>query len=281
MKPTLLTLLLLLAPLLVLHAQTEEPLTMGRRINLAARQRMLSQRMAKNYVYLWRKVNEAPARQQLQESIDAFEQTLQLFEKQPLSPIVQEKVAASRTAFTAYRKVLTEPSLPIDIVPFMKQVNEMLLVTDALVKEIEKYARAQPGFNADVKVDSRRSIVNVTGRQRMLSQRVTAFYAAYEANPNNEFLKTTLLEAVKAMQDDWVAIQQFVVADADGLATITANPDFREMVTQRKAFEEILEKIKQNQRVDLSPLWLTGNNLVAILDKVVMLSETLMAKGGK
>lgn len=278
MPKTLSILLLFLLSFGSAHAQGADELTMGRRINLAARQRMLSQRMAKDYVYLWRKVNEAEAQAQLTETINAFEATLKLFHDNPLSSDVQYKLTDVHTAWTGYKKVLTDPALPIDIAPFMAQASSMLLVTDALVKEIEKYARAQPGFNVDAKVDSRRSIVNVLGRQRMLSQRITACYAAYEANPGNAALKTTLLEAIKFMQDDWAAIQQFITADPEGFAAVASTPEFREMVVQRKAFEDVLDGMKQNKRTELTVLWPTTNSLVAVLDKVVMQSETMVGK---
>lgn len=254
-------------------------LTLGRRISLASTQRMLTQRMAKDYIYLWRKTNEADAKAQMLESIDAFEATQRLFMDNPLAyQEVQHKLADVQTNWTAYKKVLTDPAMPTDIGPFLLQANQMLLVTDVLVKEIEKFARTQPGFNADAKVDSKRSIVNVMSRQRMFNQRLTALYAVYEAQPTDVAIKTTFLEAVKLWQDDWTLIQSFIKADPESFKTVTSSPEYQEMLTRRQEYETLVNDIKQNKRVDLLALWTATRALGKVLDKVVVMSEAVVDK---
>lgn len=134
-------------------------------VNLAGRQRMLSQRMVKAYLMLGQGIETANARAILQNSIDQFESQLATLKKLQSDPKVQGALAKLDTEWTKFKPlIIATPSKAGAIALY--DANEAL----------QRAAHNVTLAYEDVTLAPLDHLVNLAGRERMLSQRVAKFF---------------------------------------------------------------------------------------------------------
>jgi len=146
-------------------AEATASLSAGTAINKAGRQRMLSQRLAKAWIMLG--MNIAPERAQaiLTDSFSQFENQLAELHGFAPSQGVQEALARLEKEWTNYKSVLAAK-------PSRENATTLYDASEAVQKAAHQLTLA---YEASAKSPSYR-LVNIAGRQRMLSQRMVKFW---------------------------------------------------------------------------------------------------------
>ncbi len=137
-------------------------------INKAGRQRMLSQRMAKAYLQVGQNVDMARSRKILDTSISLFDQ--QLVELKNFAPTaeIKDTYLQLERAWLGYKDLLVGAKPSQAAARRIMEVNEEVLrIAHNGTVQLEKHAGTTQG-----------RLVNIAGRQRMLSQRMAKFYQA-------------------------------------------------------------------------------------------------------
>lgn len=134
-------------------------------INIAGRQRMLSQRMAKYWLLLGRGISPGRARSMLHQSIALFESQRALLDSCAMSDDIRAALRAVDGVWRSYKALLESPPQAGDAHRLFSANEDLLAVSDGLT---QAFATAQGGRGAH--------LVNLAGRQRMLSQRMAKFY---------------------------------------------------------------------------------------------------------
>jgi hypothetical protein len=229
-------------------------------INKAGRQRMLSQRMAKAWMALAHQSESPTAAQVMDKSISLFDR--QLVELKAFAPTAEIKDTYIKLeyVFSEYKGLLVG-ALPA------KTRAQGILATDAKVLALAHQGTVQ--YEA-VSGKPLGKLVNMAGRQRMLSQRMAKFYLASRlpvepATASSEITKarTEFLVALEALRNAPEATdrikQELTLADG-----------------QWVFFDAALKNEKSGPR-QLADVFDSSENLLSVMDRVTGLYSSMKA----
>jgi nitrate/nitrite-specific signal transduction histidine kinase len=230
-------------------------------INKAGRLRMLSQRASKAYLALVQKVETRNAQQVLDKSIALFEKQLAELKAFAPSPLIRGTYDALDGAWGDFKRELT------GVAPSKEEAAKVVKL-DAAVLALANQGTAQYEAASGKPVGK---LVNIAGRQRMLSQRMAKFYLAGamqidEAGSTAEIAKSraeflTALEILRSAPEATAQIrQELVLADA-----------------QWMFFNRGLQRLEGAvaSPAHMSDVFVTSENLLAIMDRVTGLYSDL------
>lgn len=155
---------LLLACLISLPLQAEIT-TISSAINKAGRQRMLTQRMVKCYTMIGIEVQKETAEGQLHDAIALFDQQLRELKAYAPSTTIRDSLAKVETLWHPFKEVLQLPVNRDSARILLDTNDELLRASNKVVLQLQDLSGSSVG-----------RIVNISGRQRMLSQRLAKFY---------------------------------------------------------------------------------------------------------
>lgn len=253
----LLSLLLLIIFALPVEAEIT---SISSAINKAGRQRMLTQRMVKSYCMIGIDVQQDVAEEQLRKSIDLFE--LQLSELTAYSKT--DEIVASLSQVEAlwkpFKKILQAPVTRQNAAVLLETNDELLRATNKVVLKLQ-----------DISGSSFGRLVNVSGRQRMLSQRLAKFYMlrvwqfdnaeirSEIEQARNEF-KGALTELIAAKENSpevnaqlaeaskqWALLNHGLGLDGEKLVPLIAAMTSEKLLTQMNEITGLYEALSSNQ----------------------------------
>ncbi|OHC71161.1 MAG: hypothetical protein A3H93_05760 [Rhodocyclales bacterium RIFCSPLOWO2_02_FULL_63_24] len=170
-------------------------------INVAGRQRMLSQRMAKSWLMLERGVLARRSRLVLRQSVDLFDSQLQALDLLAGSADSHAACAELGKVWLPYRALL-------DSAPSRRGARQLFAMNEQVLAAAQELTAS---FERDDGT-RRGRLVNLAGRERMLSQRVAKFFMFQhmgiqvpkcrdELQRANEEFSTALVELAEATRD--------------------------------------------------------------------------------
>ncbi|MBK7464074.1 MAG: type IV pili methyl-accepting chemotaxis transducer N-terminal domain-containing protein [Betaproteobacteria bacterium] len=137
-------------------------------INKAGRQRMLSQRMAKAYFQIGQQIEVDRSKKVLDSSMAVFDRQLVELKNYAPTPEIKETYGKLEKSWLAYKDVL------IGAAPSKENGGKVLAISE----EVLALANLGTGQFEKQSATTSGRLVNISGRQRMLSQRMAKFYQA-------------------------------------------------------------------------------------------------------
>lgn len=228
-------------------------------INKAGRQRMLSQRMAKVYFQIGQQVDVERSKKILDASVAAFDRQLVELKNFAPTPEIKENYLKLEKSWLAYKDLL------IGAVPSQDNGRKVLEISD----QVLSLAHQGTVMFEKQSTSSAGRLVNVAGRQRMLSQRMAKFYQAIAWGIGNEKSAEELEKARK----DFVAAHQEL---SNAPANTPQIKDSLELVKQQWIFFDaaLNQKAVADKRPQIN-VATTSERILEEMEVVVGLYEKL------
>jgi len=240
------------------HAQV---LDVNDAINKAGRQRMLSQRMAKAWLAMVHKTESGAAQQILDRSMALFDRQLAELKSYAPNAELRKTYADLEGAWSEYKGALVGKH------PSRDGVGG-LLDTDARVLTLAHQGTVQYEAVTSKPVGK---LVNVAGRQRMLSQRMAKYFyaAALKVEPTQ-----AQAEITKARTEFLSAMELLRNAPE---ATSGIKDQLTLADNQWLFFDLALKEINSAGPKALSDMFVTSENLLSVMDRITGLYAGLKA----
>lgn len=232
-------------------------------INKAGRQRMLSQRMGKAWLALLQNVEKTSAQTVLDKSMSLFDRQLAELKGFAPTPDVQATYGKLDAAWSEYKTALVGKS------PNRENAGSLLQL-DAKVLALAHQGTVQYEAALAKPVGK---LVNIAGRQRMLSQRMAKFYLAATL-PVDASVATA--EIAKARNEFTAAMELLRNAPE---ATLRIKDELTLADAQWVFFDMALKQLQEGAQRPrpMAEIFISSENLLAVMDRVTGMYSSLKA----
>ena len=236
-----------------------QPLTINSAINKAGRQRMLSQRMAKAYCQIGLGVEVERSKKILEQSVALFDRQLTELKAFAPSPEIKDTYAKLEQTWLVYRQLLTGSEPNIDNAKKIAQASEdVLKLAQQGTVLLEKQSGTATG-----------KLINVAGRQRMLSQRIAKLSMFRAWDITSAQMTQDLASAMK----EFTAAQVFLTSAPQNSGAI--NNELQLASTQWLFFADALKQTEGTRAEQLRNVATTSERILQVMDDVTGLYEGL------
>jgi len=160
-------------------------------INITAKQKMLSQRIAKDYLYLGKKIAVSKASRQLKKSLNEFLETHKKLVQYIKDPEIKNLLDFVSLSSDDLKNRVNE-AFSMDNAQLILDLSESMLEGNQYIVDSLKKSKKLKGV----------SIIGVVSQQRMLSQRIAKYYIAYQLGIKDKNSVSSMHETVKQFNDN-------------------------------------------------------------------------------
>jgi len=159
-------------------------------VNIAGKQRMFTQKMLKDYGMIGIGVSFGNAKEDLKKTIDEFEDHLNSLKNFTKDTNIKDSLDKQKRVWTDIKDMLLKKPSKDNAIKLQEKLDELLKVADETTKLFADKAGEHSG-----------KIINISGRQRMLSQRMASLYILKAWGINDSEFNKKFDEAIKLFDD--------------------------------------------------------------------------------
>ncbi len=180
-----------------LQAEAAEILDAQHAVDIAGKQRMLTQRMLADYAMMGMHSTFKNPEKDLKHSIDEYEEGIHSIAKYASAARIQEELGKVQNIWKNAKKILTSKVDKQQCEGLNAVLDALLTASNQVVIEIKKDSGVDYG-----------EIVDMSGRQRMLSQRIAGLYLV-DLWLQNDASRNKLKDAMQAYEVASAKLQAF------------------------------------------------------------------------
>jgi len=248
-KLTFLSLFILLSFSNLSATQNKEQIKL---INIAAKQRMLSQRIAKDYLYIHKSIAINKTKKDLKISLSHFFKSQKILVLAIKNEEIKNLLDFVKLSSEEFNQTLHQP-FTLDNAQLILDLSESMLEGSQYVVDSLKNS---------IKVE-KSQVIEIAGKQRMLAQRIAKYYIAYQSGIQDE-------NTVRSMK-------QTVVKFSKNLTILLSDknntPKIREKINEVNKLWKIVHKFYNNIEKGGLPLIVfnTTDNITKKMNEITQL----------
>lgn len=246
-----------MSPSYAAPAKTSQ-ITMAAAINKAGRQRMLSQRMVKFYCQIGQQVLVEKSKKQLTESIELFDTQLQELKQFAPSPEIQAAVVKMETAWGPFKEIVSK-------VPTKEDGKKLIGISEELLQAAQKTTL----LLQDAAGTPAGRLVNIAGRQRMLSQRMAKFYM----QKRRGFNTSEVTDGLEQAHNEFKGALQELIASPQNTPAIKKELELAKM--QWVFFENAIAQDSAQDSTFAVNVATSSERILEVMDRVTGMYEKL------
>jgi len=166
-------------------------------VDVAGKQRMFTQKMLKDYAMIGMKNSFGQPDKDLTKVIDAFEDHLYSLEKYTDNKEIKKSIKKVEHQWLIVKKLLEKEPVKSEVLTIQEGLDELLHLADDTTKLFAKETGKASG-----------EIVNISGRQRMLSQRMASLYMLKVWGVDDDEFKDKMSSAMKLFDTSLQTLQK-------------------------------------------------------------------------
>jgi len=159
-------------------------------VNIAGKQRMFTQKMLKDYGMIGIGVSFGNAKEDLKKTISEFEDHLNSLERFTKDSNIKDSLEKQKKLWLDVKDMLLEKPSKDNAIKLQEKLDKLLKVADDTTKLFADKAGEHSG-----------KIINIAGRQRMLSQRMASLYILKAWGINDSEFNKKFDKAMKLFDD--------------------------------------------------------------------------------
>ena len=179
-------------------------------INLSGQQRMLSQRIVKSWCQIGLNVQPDVSKAQLDEAVRRFESNLKTLEPAATSPEAHTALAGLRAAWSPLRVAVFGVIRQADAAQLDSRAEDVLMAAERLTRVLQDQATTPVS-----------RWINLSGRQRMLSQRLIKIYMLQQWGVNNSAMR----DEIERIQNEFAGALASMQQRADNTQALRTELD--------------------------------------------------------
>ncbi len=231
-------------------------------INKAGRERMLSQRIAKAYFQMGLGVDVERSRSVMDSSVALFDRQLVELKNYAPTPEIKDTYQKLEKSWLIYKDLLIGSAAnQANGKKVLELSDEVLALAQQGTAQLEQHARS-----------SSARLVNVAGRQRMLSQRLAKFYQAAAWNVGGAQAST---EAERTRQEFEQGLQELGTASVN---TPAINSELQLLSQQWYFFDAALKQRASADRALQLNVATTSERILQLTESIAGLYEKALAR---
>jgi len=169
-------------------------------IDIAGKQRMLSQRIAKDYLYIGRKVALTKAKKQLASALDEMTRIHEHLKRSINDPEIQNLLSFVELSIEDFKATANEPY----------SLDNAQLIIDLSESMLEGSQYVVNSLKEKVNLNESK-IVGMSGKQRMLAQRIAKYYIAYQQGIQDK----NTVDQMKAAVSEFSKVHETLMSNKD------------------------------------------------------------------
>ncbi|SFV50347.1 Nitric oxide-responding transcriptional regulator Dnr (Crp/Fnr family) [hydrothermal vent metagenome] len=154
-------------------------------INIVNQQRMLSQRIAKAYLYAGNRIEIDDANRQLREALKDFKRTYKRINSLTNNPKIKKIMSFIEQSSGDFKTISKKPLTK-------ESAKSILKLSESVLGRSENIASL---FKQSLKKDAFESITK-SGQQQMLAQRIAKYYIAYQSDIKDSNIQKKMRESI-------------------------------------------------------------------------------------